>query len=831
MADTMTPGNRLYIYRLLSEALGYGKQVPIERGEEALRADDVLPEDVGFDTFRAMMESKHFAGSARVEVFKKGRILLTMLRNAELDEMLAAAAKAEQLAEAGKTAGTKPAGKQGKQGNQAKGGKNQWAGVKATTKPSKPGEARRKKEAKAAKAAAEEAARVAARLKAEQEALEAAQRAEAERLAREQAERAAAEKAEREAREAEERARREAEEREAAARAKAEAKQRALDAQKARITTPVSELKGAGLRVTYNPYAGIETGVSESLVIDVSELQEETFETAETVKPVAQTSKDAEKSAQAVSAKPNGTLSNAYAQHHAAIPAAKTESAAPVNFKPTAVAAKTESIEPAVEVAAHAKTQPQPQITEAPANVAPPAPADPDRQVPSAEVLASYPRSISRDVFCPTAILSTLSRILPVQVDLMGVLDEDWQAACSMGTVSGSRNRATFPLRYLREDGMRPLELTLKRTGKPGVNMRWAIALIDGDDGTGDVHETTAIEGLPLADQGAWCDLGITAPRGYGNSPTGPIREFAAFAAIGTWDAALGDLARMAAPERWSYPGTEVRPSTSGDTRYGILREYLATTFHRIRTQEKLAISAGGDFAAFNTGLVTPAGDDIHACLEYADASTPWKLAGFAIAGSGELGRRITAELPHIPQAASYIATIDDVMPQADARIALDFRTLLDDCLGRLPRGFLREVLADMEGPIDMVARMGDAGLSPAERHEAQVSLARFIASTPAVYRRMTHALEDAAYRGLAACRRSYRVAVPVLDPVADTLALLLPCCLVEEGKADAALVLRRQPSGLWQGTSVMTLPRAYVCARVISAEQPRWLSADRALS
>ena len=31
MADSMTPGNRLYIYRLLSEKLGYGKQVTIER--------------------------------------------------------------------------------------------------------------------------------------------------------------------------------------------------------------------------------------------------------------------------------------------------------------------------------------------------------------------------------------------------------------------------------------------------------------------------------------------------------------------------------------------------------------------------------------------------------------------------------------------------------------------------------------------------------------------------------------------------------------------------------------------------------------------------------
>ena len=967
MADSMTPGNRLYIYRLLSEKLGYGKQVTIERAEEVLTADDVQAADVGFDSARTMLESKHFQGSARVEVFKKGRILVTMLRNAELDAQLLEAQKAEEEKAAAKAAqAAKPAGKQAKgAGKGAKGGKNQWAGVKATVKPSKPGEQRRKLEAKAAKAAAEAQAKLEAEQRAEREAREAAERAEAERIAREEAERIARETAEREAREAEERARKEAEAREAAQRAREEARQRALDEQRARVTTPIAELK-TGLRVTYDPIGELPFAAATKTAAAKPGSHKKTeadkkgagkkgkTATVKTQKPAETPSSPSSHTqrmcedvlasgakrgvtrrrthAAAVEAAPapaiptmpadNEWLMPTYEEAASYVPAEALDAQASaiqetvanpdvfsIEDAPSngvAAVAGTETpgadIAPAQmpslqaaspdsasnQVAAAHATLSNPVVNQAPAQVASPhlattqaaptqmtqqpapistpvaqpctpqqtpaasasasqasrqpafaghSPAahaaatfspNPDRQVPTPEVLADYPQSISRDVFCPTAILSTLSRILPVQVDLMAVLDEDWSAARAMGTVCGSRSRAVFPLRYLREDGSQPVELTLKRTGKPGLNMRWAVALVDGDDGTGDMHETASLEGLPVADQGAWFDLGTPSPRG--SQATDPIREFATFASISTWDAMLGDLARMVAPERWSYPGTEVTPSAAGATRYGILREYLVVTFHRVRAQGKLGTSSAGDFAAFNTGLATPSGDDVFACFEPCRVNTPWRFAGFALAGSGDLGRRITSELECIPQAATYLTSLDDVVPQPDARVVLDFHTLLDDCLGRLPRGFLRDALADMEGPCGMLDRMGDTSLPIAQCNEAQVRLARFITGTPAVYRRLTRALDDAVDAAIAACRRNYRLAVPVFDPAADAMKLLLPLCLVNDRQADVALVVQRQPSGIWQGTRFVSLPRAYVSARVVSAEQPQWLTFENVL-
>lgn len=1001
MADSMTPGNRLYIYRLLSEKLGYGKQVTIERAEEVLTADDVQAADVGFDSTRTMLESKHFQGSARVEVFKKGRILVTMLRNAELDAQLQEAQKAEEEKAAAKAAqAAKPAGKQakgaGKQG--AKGTKNQWAGVKATVKPSKPGEQRRKLEAKAAKAAAEAQAKLEAEQRAEREAREAAERAEAERIAREEAERIARETAEREAREAEERARQEAEAREAAQRAREEARQRALDEQRARVTTPIAELK-TGLRVTYDPVgelpfaaasktvaakpgshkkteadkkgagkkgkvaaaktqkpaempsspsshtqrmcedvlasgakrgvtrrrthaAAVEAAPSPAPTIATMPADDEwlmpTYEEAASYAPAEALAVQASTIQETVAnpdvfsikdAPSNGvaavagtealrayiapaqtsslqaaspdSASNQVAPAQTAVSNLESFQVAPVlaasydsatgqlvatqaalsasasNQASTAQAALSDSADTrtqSVQVTQQPVSAPepvfQPCATQRPAASSAAAPRashqpafvghspashtaatfspNPDRQVPTPEVLADYPQSISRDVFCPTAILSTLSRILPIQVDLMAVLDEDWSAARAMGTVCGSRSRAVFPLRYLREDGSQPVELTLKRTGKPGLNMRWAVALVDGDDGTGDMHETASLEGLPVADQGAWSDLGTPSPAG--SQAVDPIREFATFATISSWDAVLGDLARMVAPERWSYPGTEVTPSAAGATRYGILREYLVVTFHRVRAQGKLGTSPAGDFAAFNTGLATPSGDDVFACFEPCRVNTPWRFAGFALAGSGDLGRRITSELECIPQAATYLTSLDDVVPQPDACVALDFHTLLDDCLGRLPRGFLRDALADMEGPCGMLDRMGDTSLPVAQRTEAQVRLARFITGTPAVYRRLTRALDDAVDAAIAACRRNYRLAVPVFDPAADAMKLLLPLCLVNDRQADVTLVVQRQPSGIWQGTRFVSLPRAYVSARVVCTEQPSWLAFENVL-
>jgi hypothetical protein len=71
-----------------------------------------------------------------------------------------------------------------------------------------------------------------------------------------------------------------------------------------------------------------------------------------------------------------------------------------------------------------------------------------------------------------------------------------------------------------------------------------------------------------------------------------------------------------------------------------------------------------GSLAAFNTGLLTPFGEDVYAVFSPNAGDIPWKLDGFATAGSGELGARLVATLPELPQPASYLERVEDVVCQ-----------------------------------------------------------------------------------------------------------------------------------------------------------------------
>jgi pyruvate dehydrogenase E1 component beta subunit/2-oxoisovalerate dehydrogenase E1 component beta subunit len=154
----------------------------------------------------------------------------------------------------------------------------------------------------------------------------------------------------------------------------------------------------------------------------------------------------------------------------------------------------------------------------------------------------------------------------------------------------------------------------------------------------------------------------------------------------------------------------------------------------------------------------------------------------------------------------------------------LDTDTILGTQLGRLPHAFLAEHL---EGNFAAEALLSaGSGLTSAELRD----LARIIRSDASAYRRLRRTLDDAVDQALLRVRASYRDAVPAYDPTDDRTKLLLPLCLVEDAHVDCALVLDLQPSGAYRAASVLALPRAYACARVISREQPGWLAADKVL-
>lgn len=467
---------------------------------------------------------------------------------------------------------------------------------------------------------------------------------------------------------------------------------------------------------------------------------------------------------------------------------------------------------------AEPKPQPAPEPTPKPAA---PAAADPGAVATAPRTRDDLPRSFADEVSVKPAILGLLTRLLPFDADINRVLDEDLRVARATGTASGSRNLVTFPLRYLQEDGSAPLAVTIRRQAKAGDARRWQLTLVDGDDGTGSAHEAAGIEGLPQAEGGCWSQLsGARA-----SDAADPVRDLAQFMEIGTWEGTLGTLATASAPEKWNYPGEGVGKAN----RYGALRDYLASTLARVRAMGALAVAADGSLAAFDTGLATPMDEELYAVLSPTGTDIPWRLDGFATAGSGELGARLSATLPQLPARASYLGSIDDVAMRASAMVIPDYRSLLSADLDRLPRGFLSQLVAGSDAE-PLLGSLGQAQ-APADHARAVKALARAIADEPGRYRRACRALEDAIALSRARAQRSYRHVAPAYDAARDRMLLLLPLALVDGAHVDCALALELMPSGAYQATSVVSPSRAYACARVVSAETPAWLAAADVLA
>lgn len=703
----ITPGNRLYLYKLLSSTLGTNRQALLSRVEEVLLEDGIAPQDLGQEDIQSLMEA--LPEFVRLTVFKKGRVYATIVPNEEYDGYL-------------ERAGQSGSGNAGEKGSKSK----PWKRRKGShdPKPTKPRHVE-KAEAKPEpapepEAAAEPEPASASEPKSETITVpEAAPEPEPTPTPKP----SPADETPKEPNEPQ-----------------VEATEAEIREQPAPETPAGS---GINLTITYDPYEDMEADLAAA----------------------------------------------AQAQ-----PTAPTPAAAP------------------------APVAPAPTPVSAPALVAAPAPA------PSAQPLPhqNLPELFSAEVHCKDELLRVLYQKLPIDADVTRTLDEDWRVARSTGTLSGTRSRVTFPLRYLHEDGSGPVEVTIRRTSRPTSGKQWSLALVDGDDGTGAVHEQVGLEGLPAADEGAWSDLSGASQQGTGAAATSPLREFAQFAVIGSWERTLGTLATMAAPERWNFPGEGV----GGPSRYGILREYLTVTFHRAVEQGRIVTATDSSLAAFNTGLLTPFGEDVYAVFSPNAGDIPWKLDGFATTGSGELGARLAATLPELPQPASYLERVEDVVCQPGHMLILDTEALLGEKVGRLPRAFLADQLADSPEASRLLREGVDAGSGRLGRGACR-DLARAIKADPSLYRRMARALQDATSLSLRLAQASFRMAAPAFDPATGTMRLLLPLCLVDDGVADCAMSLELMPSGAYRGAAILSLPRAYACARVVSRDQSAWLSPE----
>lgn len=306
-----------------------------------------------------------------------------------------------------------------------------------------------------------------------------------------------------------------------------------------------------------------------------------------------------------------------------------------------------------------------------------------------------------------------------------------------------------------------------------------------------------------------------------------PGRALEAFAYMGNWTDTLQTLAQKALPENWDFEDV----LNSGKQTYQILRSYLCYTFYRLQTEDKVRINPEHTFAAFHTGLVTPSYDDLYACFEpNHSGQSPWQLTGFCRAGERGIGKRLTDQFKPLPLPASYFTDLRDLLYETQLTPIVDYEHIILDNLARLPLSFIRiqcyDASPEVLSCIDAVEHSDRA-----HRKAAYSALSTAIGEHQALYNRIRNRLRDAIELAIKRVGWNYKTAIPMFYPRGNTMSLLLPLCLNNDQQADVALVVQRMRSGNYQGQTILTLPQAYLDARLVCRPDSDWLRTDEIVS
>ena len=421
---TLSLGNHIYLYRLLRDAIGCGKQTFMTQVEEALATGDMAAYDLGFESTRELLEE--LDDCIKLTVFKGGRLYATVIANEAWDTALA---KGEDKPKAAK--GAKQSYKKKKRGEKdlkavrPKHVKRPEPVAEVAPEPEPETEIEVAIEV-AAEAETEIAAMTDPEVMSEQEAaveLNEAPKSTTEEAAN-QPETSAFQNSDVFGNEAED------------DQSDEPADQGATES----APEPETPQPAISLTVVYDPEnanAGITTMASTPI---------------EAKLPV-----EAEDSPQAD---------------------AKTETEdTSVSVEPTDSAVKPE---PAPESAPVIESASAPVYDQIPA----PAPASAPIAAPTPAPVASaipedFPVDFATEVFCPGPLLHQLSTYLPYGADTLGIVGEYYWIARERGTIEAARNRASFPLHYTQAGERREVTVRIRRNTTGGLGATWTIDKVE----------------------------------------------------------------------------------------------------------------------------------------------------------------------------------------------------------------------------------------------------------------------------------------------------------------------------------------------------------------
>lgn len=419
---TLSLGNHIYLYRLLRDAIGCGKQTFMTQVEETLAAGDMAAYDLGFESTRELLEE--LDDCIKLTVFKGGRLYATVIANETWD---AALAKGEDKPKAAK--GAKQSYKKKKRGEKdlkavrPKHVKRPEPVVEAAPEPEPELEVTIEV---TAEAEAETAATTDPEVISEQEAtaeLNEAPKSTTEEAAN-QPETPAFQNGDVFGNEAEDDQSGEA------------ADQGATES----APRPETPQPAISLTVVYDPEnanAGITTMASTP-----------------------------------IEAKPSVENENA-----AQVEVETAAADAPAIVKPADSTTRPEATpEPAPVIesvpAAACDQIPAPAPASAPAAAPAPAPAAP-------AIPEDFPVDFATEVFCPGPLLHQLSTYLPYGADTLGIVGEYYWIARERGTIEAARNRASFPLHYTQAGERHEVAVRIRRNTTGGLGATWTIDKVE----------------------------------------------------------------------------------------------------------------------------------------------------------------------------------------------------------------------------------------------------------------------------------------------------------------------------------------------------------------
>ena len=423
---TLSLGNHIYLYRLLRDAIGCGKQTFMTQVEEALAAGDMTAYDLGFESTRELLEE--LDDCIKLTVFKGGRLYATVIANEAWDTALA---KGEDKPKAAK--GAKQSYKKKKRGEKdlkavrPKHVKRPEPEPVAEVAPEPEPETEIEVSIEVtAEAEAEIAATTDPEVISEQEAtveLNEAPKSTTEEAA-DQPETPAFQNSDVFGNEAED------------DRPEELAEQDATEA----ASEPEAPRPAISLTVVYDPEnanAGITT--------------------------MASTPVEAKPSVEAEDAPQANTKT-------------ETEDTS-VSVEPADSAVKPEPVPESAPVIESTSAPVYDQIpAPAPASVpaAAPAPAPAAPTIPE-----DFPVDFATEVFCPGPLLHQLSTYLPYGADTLGIVGEYYWIARERGTIEAARNRASFPLRYTQAGERHEVTVRIRRNTTGGLGATWTIDKVE----------------------------------------------------------------------------------------------------------------------------------------------------------------------------------------------------------------------------------------------------------------------------------------------------------------------------------------------------------------